>query len=241
MIGIAAFLAGAAGTALATGAIGPGVTGSTMVGDGERAKIETIVREYILSHPEIIPQAMERLQQRETANVVDGHRARIETPFAGAWAGNPKGDATLTIFYDYACGYCRASLPDIERLLREDKQLRVVFRELPILSDDSEKAAKASLAAAQQGKFKLFHDALYAAGRPTPDNVAKAQKAAGVAPSANPQLAADAQREIEANVQIARDLRFTGTPSWVVGNEVLSGAVGYERLKDAIAAARKKG
>lgn len=241
MIGIAAFLAGAAGTALATGAIGPGVAGSAMVGDSERARIEAVVRDYILSHPEIIPEAMERLQQRETAKVVDTHRVRIETPYAGAWAGNPKGDATLTIFYDYACGYCRASLPDIERLLREDKQLRIVFRELPILSEDSEKAARVSLAAAAQGKFKAFHDALYAAGRPTPDNIASAQKAAGVDPNASPQLAADAQREIEANVQIARDLRFTGTPSWVVGNEVLSGAVGYERLKDAIAAARKKG
>jgi protein-disulfide isomerase len=176
MIGVAAFLAGAAGTALATGALGSASTAT----DPERAKIEQVVREYILSHPEIIPEAMQRLQQRETASAVGNYRARIEKPFAGAWAGNPNGTATLAIFFDYACGYCRASLPDIERLLREDKQLRIVFRELPILSEDSEKAARMSLAAAEQGKFKAFHDTLYAAGRPTAETITRVAKSVGV-------------------------------------------------------------
>lgn len=233
MIGAAAFLAGAAGTALATGAIGP-----AKVPDAERAKIEQVVRDYILSHPEIIPEAMEKLQQRETASAVGSYRKRIETPYAGGWAGNPQGDATLAIFYDYACGYCRASLPDIERLLKDDPKLKIVFRELPILSEDSEAAAKVSLAAAEQGKFKAFHDALYAAGRPTPDNVAKAAKAAGVTPGA---LSAAGQREIESNIEIARALRFTGTPSWVIGDQTLNGAVGYDALKAAVAKARAGG
>jgi len=238
MIGIAAFLAGAAGTALATGAIG-----TPQVGDAERAKIEAVVRDYILAHPEIIPEAMEKLQQREISKVVDTNRKRIETPFAGAWAGNQNGDATLTIFYDYACGYCRASLPDVERLLKEDKQLKIVFRELPILSEDSDLAARASLAAAAQGKFKAFHDALYAAGKPTPQNIERAQKQAGIdtASAAKVQASPEAQREIEGNVQVARDLRFSGTPSWVVGDQILNGAVGYDALKAAIAEARKKG
>jgi protein-disulfide isomerase len=238
MIGIAAFLVGAAGTALATGAIG-----SPQVGDAERAKIEAVVHDYILAHPEIIPQAMEKLQQRETSKVVDTNRKRIETPFASAWAGNERGDATLTIFYDYACGYCRASLPDVERLLKDDKQLKVVFRELPILSDDSDLAARASLAAAAQGKFKAFHDALYAAGKPTPQNIERVQKQVGIdaTAAAKVQASPEAQREIEGNVQIARDLRFSGTPSWVIGDQILNGAVGYDALKAAIAEARKKG
>ncbi|MBY8825890.1 DsbA family protein [Sphingomonas colocasiae] len=238
MIGIAAFLAGAAGTALATG-----VLGAPQVGDAERAKIEAVVRDYILAHPEIIPEAMEKLQQREISKVVDTNRSRIETPFASAWAGNERGDATLTIFFDYACGYCRASLPDIERLLKEDKQLKVVFRELPILSETSELAARASLAAAAQGKFKAFHDALYAAGRPTPQTIERVQKEVGIdiSAAAKVQTSPEASREIEGNVQLARDLRFSGTPSWVVGDQILNGAVGYDTLKKAIAEARKKG
>lgn len=238
MIGIAAFLAGAAGTALATG-----VAGAPQVGDTERAKIEAVVRDYILAHPEIIPEAMEKLQQREISKVVDTNRSKIETPFASAWAGNERGDATLTIFFDYACGYCRASLPDVERLLKEDKQLKVVFRELPILSENSDLAARASLAAAAQGKFKAFHDALYAAGRPTAQTIERVQKDVGidVSAAAKVQASPEAQREIEANIQLARDLRFSGTPSWVVGSQILNGAVGYDALKKAIAEARKKG
>jgi len=237
MIAVAAFLAGAAGTALATGAVGP------QVSDTERARIEAVVRDYILAHPEIIPEAMQRLQDRQVATAVSANRARIETPFAGGWAGNPKGTATLTIFFDYACGYCRASLPDIERLLKEDKQLKIVFRELPILSDESELAARASLGAAEQGKFKAFHDALYAAGRPSAATIAKAQKQTGidVAASARTGSSPAAQREIESNVELARLLGFSGTPSWVVGDQVLYGAVGYDALVKAIAKARAGG
>ena len=235
MIGIAAFAAGAAGTALATGAIG-----TPQVSSVERAKIEAVVRDYILAHPEILPEAMEKLQQRENAKALGGYRKQIETPYAGAWAGNPNGSATLVIFFDYACGFCRQSLPDIERLLKEDKQLRIVFRELPILSEDSEKAARYSLAAAEQGKFKAFHDQLYAAGRPSAEAVARVGKAVGLDPAAAQAAAASpaAQREIQSNVEIARALRFTGTPSWVVGDQILSGAVGYDALKTAIAKAR---
>lgn len=231
MFGTVAFAIGAGATALVMA-----TTGTPQVADAERAKIEAVVRDYILAHPDIIPEAMEKLQQRETGKAVEAQRARIETPFASAWAGNPRGSATLTIFFDYACGYCRASLPDIERLLKEDKDLRIVFRELPILSEDSELAARASLAAAKQGKFKAFHDALYAAGRPSAATIAQVQKAIGVAPAA---ATPDIQAEIDANIEIARALRFTGTPSWVIGDQVLNGAVGYDDLKAAIAEARK--
>lgn len=236
MIAIAAFLAGAAGTALATGAFS-----EPQVSDAERAKIEAVVRDYILSHPEIIPQAIEKLQGREVARTVDANRKAIETPFASAWAGNPQGNATLTIFFDYACGYCRKSLPDIERLLKEDKNLKIVFRELPILSEDSEKAARVSLAAAQQGKFKHFHDALYAAGRPSAASVERVSRDIGLDEGAvQSAIKSEAvASEIENNVALARTLGFTGTPSWVVGDQVLNGAVGYDALKQAIAEARK--
>ena len=236
MIAVAAFLAGAAGTALATGAV-PGVS------ESERTKIEAIVRNYILEHPEIIPEAMEKLESRQTAAAIDAIRPQIETPFAGGWAGNEKGDATLVVFFDYACGYCRKSLPDIERLLAEDKGLKIVFRELPILSEDSEMAARVSLAAAKQGKFKAFHDALYETGRPTVANVEKVEAAIGMDEKkvAAEVGSAEYQKEIDANIAVARALRFSGTPSWVIGDKVMNGAVGYDALKAAIAEARKKG
>lgn len=205
--------------------------------DPERARIERIVRDYILEHPEIIPEAMQRLQQREVAKAVQANRAAYETPFAGAWAGAEDGDVVLVEFFDYACGFCRQSNPDIERLLKEDPRLKVVWRELPVLGPDSTSAAQASLAAAKQGKFRVFHQALFAAGRPTPQAVAAARGTAGVAQAA---VAPDVAREIEKNYELARAVGATGTPTFVIGDQVLQGAVGYEALKKAVAEARAK-
>jgi protein-disulfide isomerase len=203
--------------------------------DPDRARIEKIVREYILANPEIIPEAVDRLQGKQMAKVIAENRAAIETPFHGAWAGAQNGDVVLVEFFDYACGYCRKSNPDIERLLAEDKKLKVVWRELPVLGPDSQAAAEVSLAAAQQGKFKRFHDQLFAAGRPTASAVKGAQVATGVVPAPG---AAEFRAEIEKNYELARAINATGTPTFVVGDQVLQGAVGYEALKEAIAQAR---
>lgn len=209
-------------------------------GGAERAEIEAIVHTYLLEHPEVIPEAMERLQAREAGARVDAVRAELETPFAGAWAGNPNGDVTVVEFFDYACGYCRQSVPDIVRILREDSNVRFVFRELPILSPESEAAARYSLAAAQQGDFFDFHQAMYEAGRPGEAAIASAMQASGVDP-ARAEAAVDSPEiadELESNLALARQLRLTGTPAFIVGDQVLAGAVGYERLKQAIAEAR---
>ncbi len=204
--------------------------------DPDRARIEQIVREYILSHPEIIPEAIEQLQQRELTKVVEQNRAAIEKPWGGAWEGASDGDVTLVEFYDYACTYCRASIADIERLLADDKKLKVVYRELPVLGDDSTTAAKASLLAAKggQGAFAKFHDSLFGAGRPTAEAVAAARRAAGVGGAETPDL----QAEIDSNYRLAQALNANGTPLFVVGNRVFQGAVGYDKLKEAIAEAR---
>jgi len=95
--------------------------------------LDTAIRTYILNHPEIIQEAADKLQTRALAKVVDANRAAFESPFAGAWAGNRRGDVTLVEFFDYSCGYCRTSVPHIDRLLKEDPGLRVVYRELPVL------------------------------------------------------------------------------------------------------------
>ena len=208
--------------------------------DPQRAAVEQVVRDYILAHPEIIPEAMGRLKSREEARQVSDNRTALVTPFAGAWAGSAKPDVTLVEFFDYNCGFCRASLPDIDRLLKEDRNLRIVFRELPILSPQSEVAARVSLSAAKQNRFYDFHRALYAAGRPGDAELARVGKATGLdaAAIARDTKAADVQRELDGNVELARSLGLNGTPSFVVGDRVLSGAVGYDALKKAVAEAR---
>lgn len=229
MAGLIGLVLGGAAVAVAGGAV-------ALPGTADRAVIEQVVRDYILAHPEIIPEAMTKLQARETGKLLAASRAEIETPYPGAWAGAKDGDVTLVEFFDYACGYCRQSVPDIDRLLAEDKKLRIVFRELPILGPGSEEAAKASLVAAKQGRFLDFHRKMYAAGRPAAGTIAQAQKASGVAAGdvAAPEIAA----EVEKNITLARTLNLTGTPSFVVGDQVLNGAVGYDALKKAIAETR---
>ena len=225
--GAAGLLAGAGAVLLARGG-GDGLVG------GERAQVEATVRDYILANPEIIPEAMKRLQDRQLGKAVADNRQAFETPFGSAWAGAEAGDVVLVEFYDYACGYCRKTVSDLERLLAEDDGLKVVWRELPVLGPDSEAAAMVSLAAARQGKFKAFHERLFAAGRPSAEAVGAAQAAAGVAPASAP----DFRAEIERNSELARLIGATGTPTFVVGDKVLQGAVGYDALKQAIADAR---
>ncbi len=219
-------------TAAAAGLLG------ALVGGGAVAYVShESVRDYLLENPEVLPLAMDRLREREAARVISANRASLETPFAGAWAGAADGDVVLVEFFDYACGYCRKSNSDIERLLREDPRLKVVWREWPVLGADSEAAARASLAAAQAGRFKPFYDALFAAGRPTPEALAKARAAVGLTGEI-PAAAAD--NELERNFQLARNLEATGTPTFVVGDRIFQGAVGYEALRDAIREARAK-
>jgi protein-disulfide isomerase len=204
----------------------------------DRSRVEQIVRDYVLANPEIIPQAMQRLQEREGEKAIAADRSRIETPYKGAVMGNPDDDVTLVEFFDYNCGYCRASLPIIEQLIERDPKLRVVFRELPILAEESRDAARASLAAAAQGRFVPFHNALYAAGPVTADSIASAARTAGVDLSKIPD---DADTEIAGNIGLATKLGISGTPAWVVGDRVLSGALPLDRLQDAVAAARARG
>ncbi len=231
MIGLFAAAAGAAATVAV-------MASGTPVATNDRVAIEKIVRDYILSHPEILPEAMDKLRERETAKVVNANRKAIETPFAGAWEGAADADVTVVQFFDYNCGYCRSSMVDIDKLVAADKRVRIVYREFPVLGPDSENAARVSLAAAKAGKYTAFHRAAYAAGQPDPRAVERIAKGLGI----DLAFAADpaAQAEIDANLNLARPLGMTGTPSWVIGDKVLSGAVGYDALKEAVAAARVK-
>lgn len=234
MIGGIAALVGAGAAVWAMAAATP------VVETSDRAAIETIVREYILSHPEILPEAMRNLENREVSKAVSQNRSALEKPFAGAWEGAADADVTLVEFFDYNCSYCRSSVPTITRLLAEDKKLKIVYRELPILGEASEAAARHSLAVAQQGNYGAFHRLLFGAGRTSPAVIDEALGKAGSdktrvkAALASPAIEA----EIAQNLSLQRSLNLNGTPSWVVGNRVFAGAVGYDELKKAIAEAR---
>ena len=125
--------------------------GGRFGGGMSKSEVETIVADYIKANPQIIPEALEAQRNGEIAKAIDAIRPALEKPYAGAWAGNADGDVTLVVFTDYACGFCRASVPDVDRLIREDKRLKVVFRELPIIAPQSRDAAIMALAAARQG------------------------------------------------------------------------------------------
>ncbi|WP_337658543.1 DsbA family protein [Sphingorhabdus sp. Alg231-15] len=207
----------------------------------EQAAIEAIVRDYILKNPEIIPEAVEILQNRQKTAAIDEVRADIEAPFAGAaFAGNPNGDVIVVEYSDFACPYCKQTTADIDRVLKEDKNIKVVFRELPILSEASNDAAMMALAAAKQGKYYAFHKTMFATGRPTPSTIASAAKEVGLDMNAARKFitSPEAQQEVQRNIEVARKLQFTGTPAFVVGNQTEVGAVGYDGLKEMIAKAR---
>ena len=206
-------------------------------GAADQARIERVVHDYVLANPEIIPEAMQRLQQRTNGQAVAANRADIVQPFAGAWAGNPKGDVTVVEYFDYNCGYCKASLPIVADLLKQDPNIRIVYRDFPILAPSSREAARASLAAARQNRYRAFHDALYAAGPVSADTIAASAEATGVDLAQVNDKAIDA--EIARNMETAAKLGLTGTPSWVIGDRVLSGAMPLEELRKAVTEARK--
>ncbi|MEG3181103.1 DsbA family protein [Sphingomonas sp. LT1P40] len=238
-----------AGLLAVSGAVGAGVVLAVQAlapadsaAQADDKRIGAVVRDYVLANPEILPEAMKKLQERETGKAVAASSATINQPYAGAWEGNPDGDVTVSVWMDYACGYCRASLPMIAQLVAEDPKVRIVYRELPVLSDVSRVAARWGLAAAEQNKFKPFHNALYSGGQLSEASIASAAASAGL-DQAKAQAAittTGVEAEIARNLETAGKLGVTGTPSWVIGDKVISGMVPYDVLKQAVAAARAK-
>lgn len=197
-------------------------------------------RAYLVANPDILPQMADALQRAEAQERLAGIKGAVMTPFPGAVLGNPNGTRTLVEFTDYACGYCRQSVAHIKQLVAADPQLKVVVRDWPIFPG-SEDAARMSLAAARQGRFAAFHDALFAGGPPTAASIAQAAAKAGLDLDAARAFAASdaATREIERNMAFAERLGFTGTPSWIAGGQVIQGAVGPERLAEALGTGRE--
>jgi protein-disulfide isomerase len=225
------------GAGLAGGVIGAVVTAALLLFAAPQFG-GRIVRQALLADPQILVDGADALRDRQYQPTLKARRAALETPFGSSWKGAAKPDVVLVEFFDYACAYCRASNPHIDQLLREDKGLRVVYRELPILGPESVAAARLSLAASKAGRFSQYYDALFAAGRPGAETIAAATQAAGINPPAA--SGADAEAELKRNFEMAGALGATGTPLFIVGDRVMNSAVGYAALKKAIADARAK-
>ena len=224
--------------ALAGGVIGGVLTAAALLLAAPQLVGTRIVREGLMADPQILADTADALRDKQYEPTLATQRVALETPYGSSWKGSANPDVVLVEFFDYACPYCKSSNPHIDQLLREDKGLRVVYRELPILGPESVAAARLSLAASKAGRFRQFYDALFAAGRPGPETIAIATKAAGLTTPVQP--SPEAEAELKRNFQLAGALGATGTPLFVVGNRVMNSAVGYPALKKAIADARAK-
>jgi protein-disulfide isomerase len=213
------------------------------ISDKERSATEAIVRAYILENPEIITEAVEILQKREMAKRMDAAGGAITKPFPGAVGGNPNGSIIVVEFTDYNCGFCRSSVADLNRLMSNEKDVRIVYRELPILSPTSRDAARWALAAAKQGKHKAFHDAMFAAGPANEQTITAAARRAGLNmdQAARDAASSEVNEEIERNLAMMQQIGFNGTPTFIIGDQMLEGALGFDALKAAVEKARKNG
>jgi protein-disulfide isomerase len=237
--------------ALALGGLPPAASAQSF-SDTQRSDIESIVRNYLVAHPEVLEEAMAELNKRQTAAETEKHEAsvaanaeKIYNSPRGVVLGNKDGDVTFVEFFDYNCGYCKRAMADMLDLLKTDPKLKVVLKEFPVLSEGSVEAAKIAVAVRMQDpsgkKYLDFHQRLL--GGRGPADKARAMAAAKDAgldtariekDLANPEIKAT----IEENFKLAEAMGLNGTPSYVIGKQIVIGAVGLDGLKEKISVAR---
>src|ERR1700716_2147406 len=220
--------------------------------DGQRGDIETIVRNYLLAHPEVLEEAMTELSKRQAAAEAEKHEsgvaANADTIFnspRGVVLGNKDGDVSFVEFFDYNCGYCKRAMADMLDLMKTDPKLKGVLKEFPVLSEGSVEAAKVAVAVRMQdpsGKKCLdFHQKLL--GGRGPADKARAMAAAKDAGLDTARIEKDlaspeVRATIEENFKLAEAMGMNSTPSYVIGKQVVIGAVGLDNLKEKIGVAR---
>lgn len=215
----------------------------------QQAVIGEIVRDYILSNPQIVIDAINRYEELEQLRVAaEAQLALIENWDSlanspdSASVGNPDADVTIIEFFDYNCSWCRRAMPILMTLLKEDPNLRIVFKEYPIRGKDSEAVARASIAATRQGNFMAFHQvSMLAEGQM---NLKRFEEIAAEAGVDMEQLNADKKdirigEIISENYAIAEKLYMEGTPSFVIGQRILRGWPGEQGMRDVIAEVRE--
>jgi protein-disulfide isomerase len=220
--------------------------------DTQRGDIETIIRNYLLAHPEVLEEAMTELNKRQAAAEAAKHEASVATNAEaifnsprGVVLGNKDGDVTFVEFFDYNCGYCKRAMADMLDLMKSDPKLKVVLKEFPVLSEGSVEAAKVAVAVRMQDptgkKYLDFHQKLL--GGRGPADKARALAAAKDAGLDTARIEKDlaspeVRATIEENFKLAEAMGMNGTPSYVIGKQVVIGAVGVDGLREKIGLAR---
>jgi protein-disulfide isomerase len=239
-------------SAAAVALIGIAAAPAAEISAAQRGEIETIVREYIVSHPEVLQEAMVELEKRQSAAEAEKHKAGVRDNAKALFnspnqvvLGNPKGDVTMVEFFDYNCGYCKRAMGDMLTLLKTDPHLKVVLKEFPVLGPGSVEAAKVAVAVRMQDKtgkkYLEFHTKLLG-GRGEANGARALAVAKEVGLDMN-QLQKDmASDEVKTTLnedfKLAEALGLNGTPSYVVGQNVVVGAVGLDALKEKINTSR---
>jgi protein-disulfide isomerase len=224
--------------------------GADALDPAARRAIEEIVRDYIKAHPEAIEASLQQLEERRQEETkrrgreaVAAHQADLLHDPESPVHGNPTGDVTLVEFFDYRCRYCRAVAGFVTQLIKEDPQLRLVYKDFPILGEASVMASKAALASRVQGKYAAFHEALMAVqGELTEATVMATAASVGLDTT---KLQADMEAPaimavIERNRALGEMLGLTGTPAFVVGGELAPGAMDLAAMKELVSRARAK-
>ena len=215
-----------------------------------RPEIEKIVREYILQHPEVLLDSIRLYQERERASqqkrlkdAVKQHQQELSGDLTAPFAGEPGSTVTVVEFFDYRCGYCKQVSPIVAKLLSDRSNLRVVFKEFPILGSESTLAAKASLAAQRQGAYLKFHQALMATAEPiTPGAI---ERLATKLSLDVPKLKADMELPemsamLDKNMKLAEAIGVSSTPTFVIGSELVAGAMTEESFRNLLKAQELK-
>jgi protein-disulfide isomerase len=209
--------------------------------------IDHMIERYIQSHPEVIEQSLQALEAKREAEEKTRQKAALATKQnellndpGSPVSGNLAGNVTLVEFFDYRCGFCKRAAGAVTQLQQEDPRVRVVYKDLPILGEASELAAKAALASKAQGKHQAFHEALLASkGDMTKESILAIATEVGLdARQLETDMAKpDLQTVIDRNRTLAKDLGVSGTPGFIVGTELVPGALDLKGLKDLIARA----
>ena len=221
--------------------------------DDQRQQVEGIVKDYLLKHPEVLQEAMSALDKKQqeadaakaSASIKDNNATLFNSPHQVV-LGNPQGNVQIVEFFDYNCGYCKRALPDMLTLLKSDSNVRFVLKEFPVLGEGSVEAAHVAVAARMQDptgkKYIDFHQKLL--GGRGPADKARALAVAKEVGFDMPRLEKDMNSDevkttIDEDMKLADTLGVNGTPSYVIGNELVVGAVGLDALKEKIAADNK--
>lgn len=223
-------------------------TVSAQAKDLSKSDVEKIIKEYLMENPETLIDSLEAYRDKQERSEQENAKVAIEKNMSALTSadapsiGPADADVVVVEFFDYNCGYCRRAVPDIQKLAKEDKNVRFVFREMPILSPNSRDVAKWSLASHKQGKYFEFHAALMEKrGNRSPKIMKDMAKKLGLDAD---KLEKDANSDeiaamLAKDVEIARAIGIRGTPAFIIDGALYPGYLGEDGLKSAIEKARE--